>query len=130
MYFSGPLEDLPQGYIFLCPPDQLASDGRYQVSDAAYWSVDPSGAERLTPEEAARVGFPEFQLNIQLLGLRWAEDLYAGLREFHAAKGYDPDSPDLAKDLGYPLFEITCDKDKLQAYRKSLVADVDISDIQ
>ncbi|KAJ7635415.1 hypothetical protein FB45DRAFT_1026298 [Roridomyces roridus] len=118
MQFSGPLDDLPPGYIFLCPPDQFASD-RYQVPGCpAYWSLDPSGVERLPPEEATGMGFPEFELDVKIRGLSWTEDGYAGMREFHATKGYDPDTLDVAKALGYPRYDIACEKDELHAYRK------------
>jgi hypothetical protein len=35
----------------------------------------------------------------------WDEIVYAGIREFHQAKAFDPYSQGLARELGYPLFE-------------------------
>ncbi|KAJ7649639.1 hypothetical protein FB45DRAFT_1049863 [Roridomyces roridus] len=118
MQLSGPVEDLPPGYVFLCPPAyQLTGNGRYQVPECpAYWSLDPSGAQRLTREEAARMGFPQFELDIKMGGFSWSEEDYAGIREFHVAKGYDPDSLHVAKDLRYRLYDLACEKDELHAF--------------
>ncbi|KAJ7821418.1 hypothetical protein B0H13DRAFT_1660301, partial [Mycena leptocephala] len=33
----------------------------------------------------------------------WDADVYAALRQFHRAKGFDPDSQDVARHLGYPF---------------------------
>jgi hypothetical protein len=33
-------------------------------------------------------------------------DVYAGLRQFHRAKGFDPDSQDVACHLGYPIYQL------------------------
>ncbi|KAJ7609491.1 hypothetical protein FB45DRAFT_368112 [Roridomyces roridus] len=117
MHFSGSLDHLPPGYLFLCSPDQFAIDPRSDCP--AYWSLDPSGAARLTPEEAARLGFPEFLVDVKIRGLFFTDEVYAGMREFHAAKGYDPDTLGLVKDLGYPLCEIACEEEELHAYRRN-----------
>ncbi|KAJ7205504.1 hypothetical protein GGX14DRAFT_397649 [Mycena pura] len=37
----------------------------------------------------------------------WYCSAYDGLREFHQAKGFDPDSQDVAQHPGYPLYEVT-----------------------
>ncbi|KAJ7642180.1 hypothetical protein FB45DRAFT_1022883 [Roridomyces roridus] len=108
MHFSGSPDNLPPGYLFLFPQ---------QVDRCpAYWSIDPFGVERLTPEEAVGMGFPEFQLDMKILVLFWLDELYAAMREVHAAKGYDPDTLDVAKDLGYPLYKSPCETEELHAY--------------
>ncbi|KAJ7644750.1 hypothetical protein FB45DRAFT_299366 [Roridomyces roridus] len=121
MHFSGSVDDLPPGYLFLCPPNQFTSDRPYQVPDfPAYWSLDPSGSERLTPEEAGRMGFPELQLVVKICGIFGMDDFYTGMREFHAAKGYDPGALDVANDLGYPLYQLACEKDQFHTYLRHL----------
>ncbi|KAJ7732312.1 hypothetical protein B0H16DRAFT_179369 [Mycena metata] len=77
----------------------------------AYWSLDPSGLERLSTEEVAQLGFASFQLSTQLHGCSWNASVYAGLRQFHQAKGFDPDSQDLARHLGYPLYQLSREVD-------------------
>ncbi|KAJ7197712.1 hypothetical protein C8J57DRAFT_1029209, partial [Mycena rebaudengoi] len=66
-----------------------------------YWSLDPSGTERLGSEEAERLGFPSFTVRMS-----WDDLVYAGIREFHEAKGFDPYSQDVAREFGYPLYEV------------------------
>jgi hypothetical protein len=36
----------------------------------------------------------------------WDDFVYSGIREFHQAKGFDPYSQDVVRELGYPLFEV------------------------
>lgn len=39
-----------------------------------------------------------------------------GIRQFHEAKGFDLNSQDVAIELGYPLFQVSCTRDDLLAY--------------
>ncbi|KAJ7259435.1 hypothetical protein C8J57DRAFT_1024207, partial [Mycena rebaudengoi] len=71
-----------------------------------YWSLDPSGAQRLGSEEAERFGFPSFTVDMTVQTRSWDDLVYAGIREFHQAKGFDPYSQDVARELGYPLYEV------------------------
>ncbi|KAJ6602037.1 hypothetical protein DFH09DRAFT_861122, partial [Mycena vulgaris] len=99
----------PSAYLFLCPVTDLRSDtsGRFRIPEcAAYWSLDPYGLDGMSPEEAQQAGFPAVELKMQARGRRWEDSVYAGLRQFHAGKGFDPDSQEVARHLGYPLFEL------------------------
>ncbi|KAJ7669881.1 hypothetical protein DFH06DRAFT_1372245 [Mycena polygramma] len=103
--FSASTGNLPPGYLFLCPAADLQDDFacfRIPVYPA-YWSLEPSGAERLTADEAGALGFPDIQC----------------VREFHEAKGLDPHSQEAAIAMGCPLFEMTCDHDRLFAHLKA-----------
>ncbi|KAJ6540642.1 hypothetical protein B0H19DRAFT_896387, partial [Mycena capillaripes] len=71
-----------------------------------YWSLDPSGGGRLSMEEASRIGFPSIEFSTSVHRKSWDGSVYAGLQTFHKAKGFDPESQDVAKHLGYPLFEL------------------------
>ncbi|KAJ7729178.1 hypothetical protein B0H16DRAFT_1275124, partial [Mycena metata] len=71
-----------------------------------YWSLDPSGVGRLTVEEATALGFPSLLLSTTVSGFSWDASVYSGLRQFHAVKGFDPDSQDVARHLGYPFYEL------------------------
>ncbi|KAJ7508770.1 hypothetical protein B0H11DRAFT_1355961 [Mycena galericulata] len=102
----------PEGYLFLCPPEDLKSEdvGFIERPECpAYWSLDPSGSERLSPEEALAHGFPSFEWERTVLTCSWDERAYAGLSQFHAGKGFDPYSQDIARHLGYPLYQLSCD---------------------
>ncbi|KAJ7094190.1 hypothetical protein C8R44DRAFT_387016 [Mycena epipterygia] len=108
--FFGTPEKIPEGYLFLCPVEHLRDDmGRWVPNPEcpAYWSLDPSGNQRLSPEEAFRLGFPSFELDVTVVMKSWHESVYAALSRFHAGKGFDPNSQDLARHLGYPLYELS-----------------------
>ncbi|KAJ6463012.1 hypothetical protein C8R45DRAFT_525560 [Mycena sanguinolenta] len=98
---------MPTGFLFLCPPEDFQiGNASFKWPDCpAYWSLDPSGAERLTLEEATGLGFPSFQLSTEAEGSSWDADVYAGLCRFHKAKGFDPDSQDLAQHLDHPMYQ-------------------------
>ncbi|KAJ7670172.1 hypothetical protein DFH06DRAFT_952151, partial [Mycena polygramma] len=97
----------PTGFLFVCPPEALFA-GRssfYWPECPAYWSLDPSGVERLTTEKAIALKFPTLQFSTEIEGRYWDDSVYAGLRKFHQAKGFDPYSQDVARHLGYKLFQ-------------------------
>ncbi|KAJ7134159.1 hypothetical protein C8R46DRAFT_1048165 [Mycena filopes] len=59
------------GYLFLCPPNNF-QDGPMSFrwpECPAYWSLDPLGVERLSAEEAARLGFPPLLLITKIEGV-------------------------------------------------------------
>ncbi|KAJ7036900.1 hypothetical protein C8F04DRAFT_1180924 [Mycena alexandri] len=94
------------GYLFLCPEKDFRdwpTSFRWP-NCPAYWSLDSLGAERLSREEAMQLGCPSFQLTTQVHGWSWDTNVYAGLRQFHQAKRFDP-----ARHLGYPLFRLSGD---------------------
>ncbi|KAJ7711215.1 hypothetical protein B0H16DRAFT_637208 [Mycena metata] len=100
-----------QGWLFLCPDAQLRSGPcSFRWPDcAAYWSRDPFGAVRLSPEEAEEAGFPLITLELRVWGDSWDSIDYAELWRFHQAKGFAPDSQEIARHLGHPLYQL-CDE--------------------
>jgi len=103
----------PTGYLFLCPPmDLQTGPSSFRWPDyPAYWSLDPLGAEHLSMEDATQLGFPSIELITEVNGRCWDESVYTGLRQFHRAKGFDPDSQDVALHLGYPLYQLSNEMD-------------------
>ncbi|KAJ7803167.1 hypothetical protein B0H13DRAFT_2494643 [Mycena leptocephala] len=99
----------PDGYLFVCPQGDLQSQpGSFIWPDCpAYWSLDPAGVERLTAEKAGKLGFPAIELKTELYGHSWDASVYAGLRKFHQAKGFDPDSQDIALHLDERLYRLS-----------------------
>ncbi|KAJ6518115.1 hypothetical protein C8R47DRAFT_6694 [Mycena vitilis] len=59
--FSASTRNLPPGYLFLGPlTDHQYDLVFFRTPDCpAYWSLDRSGAERLTSDEAGALGFPD-----------------------------------------------------------------------
>ncbi|KAJ7443469.1 hypothetical protein FB451DRAFT_1413677 [Mycena latifolia] len=105
---------IPSGYLFLCPLADLQSETPSYFRHpecAAYWSLDPSGVERLGMEEAAQLGFPAFKFTMIVHACSWDESVYAGIRQFHQGKGFDPDSLDVARELGCQLCQLSADAD-------------------
>lgn len=109
MEFSGNTEDSPAGFLFLCPGNEFQiGPSLFRWPDCpAYWSFDPSGVNRLSAEEATQHGFPSIQLNTAIDGWYWDPTVYAGLRQFHRAKGFAPDSQDVARHLRNRLYQLS-----------------------
>ncbi|KAJ7835749.1 hypothetical protein B0H14DRAFT_2363225, partial [Mycena olivaceomarginata] len=111
----------PRGFLFLCPPEHFRT-GQSSVrwpECPAYWSLDPSGVEPLGMENATELGFPSISLSMKIFGWSWDASVYAGLRQFHQAKGFDPDSLDVARHLGHPLCQLVAQMDPLFAHGQS-----------
>jgi hypothetical protein len=106
---SEPSNALPEGYLFLCPAEDFqVGPNLYRWPDCpAYWSLDPSGTNRLTLEDARNAGFPSFDMMTGIQVISWDESVYAGTRQVHEAKGYDPYSQDVARHLGRPLYQLS-----------------------
>ncbi|KAF7337293.1 hypothetical protein MSAN_02281900 [Mycena sanguinolenta] len=107
--------DIPEGYLFVCPPEDFRTHTEPHVNlyqwpaCPAYWSLDPSGADRLSTEDARNLGFPAIHIETMMSGDSWDRSVYEGLRRFHEGKGFDPDSREVARRLGYPLYEVLSD---------------------
>ncbi|KAF7334325.1 hypothetical protein MSAN_02377300 [Mycena sanguinolenta] len=108
--------DIPEGYLFVCPPDDFCTGTEPHVNlhqwpaCPAYWSLDPSGADRLSTEDAKILGFPAIHIETRMDGYSWDCSVYEGLRRFHEGKGFDPDSREVARKLGYPFYEVLNDR--------------------
>ncbi|KAJ6532553.1 hypothetical protein B0H19DRAFT_1325506, partial [Mycena capillaripes] len=127
-----PLNNLPPGYLFLCSLALLETEvpGCFGIPDApAYWSRDPLGVEHLSAEEAKNEGFPDIEFRMWARGRTWDDRVYTGVRQFHQAKGFDPYSPEVATELGYPLFQASCEQDDLfEHFEPTISIAVDSSD--
>ncbi|KAJ7315694.1 hypothetical protein DFH08DRAFT_790156 [Mycena albidolilacea] len=119
----GTTELHPAGFLFLCPPQNFKSgpfSSRWPDCPA-YWSLDPSSSDWLTLEEATWLGFPAFQCTTELWGKSWEASVYEGLRKFHLAKGFDPDTQDVARHLGHPLFHLSSEDDLSFSHSESVI---------
>ncbi|KAF7366988.1 hypothetical protein MSAN_00957600 [Mycena sanguinolenta] len=101
-----------EGYLFVCPPRDFHSDNKaranlYQWPHCpAYWSLDASGADRLTTEDARIFGFPAIHTETMIVGRSWDRNVYRGLRRFHQGKGFNPDGAEVLRQLGYTRYEV------------------------
>jgi hypothetical protein len=71
--------------------------------------------------DATALGFPCISLSTKIEGWSWDDSVYAGLREFHRAKGFDPDSQDIARHLGEPLYSLAREMDVPFAHGESAI---------
>jgi hypothetical protein len=101
------------GYLFVAPvKDFEAGPSSFRWPDyPVYWSLDPSGGERLSTEEANELGFPALQFNIRIRGKFWNADVYAGLGQFHHGKGFNPISEEVSLHLGDQLYQVSGETD-------------------
>ncbi|KAJ7025106.1 hypothetical protein C8F04DRAFT_1117542 [Mycena alexandri] len=98
------------GFLFLCPEKdfQITTTSFRWPEYPAYWSRDLNGVERLSRDEATRLGFPPLEFKSRIRGSSWDSNVYAGLRQFQEEERLDPDSPEYAIKWDCPLFEV-CD---------------------
>ncbi|KAF7373649.1 hypothetical protein MSAN_00575600 [Mycena sanguinolenta] len=96
-------------FILRCIPNPFHTPEKkgylFWPSCPAYWSLDPSGAARLSPEDAKILGFSAIHIETVVRGGSWDSNVYKGLRNFHRGKGFDSESQDIATCLDYPRFE-------------------------
>ncbi|KAJ6566362.1 hypothetical protein B0H19DRAFT_1066673 [Mycena capillaripes] len=86
-------DEPPTGFLFLCPEKdfQIGPSSFCWPDLPAYWSLDPSGVERLSAEEATDFGFPALELTTEISGSSWDNS-------------FDPESQDVARHLDLPLY--------------------------
>ncbi|KAJ7752999.1 hypothetical protein B0H16DRAFT_1836187 [Mycena metata] len=109
---SGSAASIPPGYLFICPPRDLQVSNnspkfRPIKDDDFYWSLDPSGVERLSLKEALDLKFPFIDFDMEIWGYSWDDTVYACLGEFHERKGIEGDSQNIARDLDFPIYQIS-----------------------
>ncbi|KAF7337102.1 hypothetical protein MVEN_02147800 [Mycena venus] len=127
--------DPPEGFLFLCPVEDFRT-GPSSFSwphCPAYWSLDPSGTERLGTEDALELGFPSIQFSTEISGLFWDNSVYDGLYQFHQGKGFDPNSRDIARHLGNPLYQLSNHVnavDETSARVKDRDSDAELEDVR
>jgi hypothetical protein len=69
-------------------------------------------------EDATTLGFPSISLCTAISGRFWDAGVYAGLRQFHQAKGFDPDRQDVARHLGDQIYQLSSEMDVPFAHGK------------
>ncbi|KAJ7651304.1 hypothetical protein FB45DRAFT_34536, partial [Roridomyces roridus] len=111
---AGPhIKQVSPRYFFLCPLEHFsrAPDSFGLPETPWFWSFDPTGKDRFTEEEATNHGFPAVMVDMYVCLNSWYAGVYDALRKFHSAKGFDPDSQQLAIHLGYPLYQLASEEE-------------------
>ncbi|KAJ7868330.1 hypothetical protein B0H13DRAFT_2351482 [Mycena leptocephala] len=50
---------------------------------------------------------------MRVVGKSWDTSVYDGILQFHDSKGFDPYSQQVAIQLGWPLVQVSCDRETL-----------------
>ncbi|KAJ6484646.1 hypothetical protein C8R45DRAFT_1098802 [Mycena sanguinolenta] len=108
LMISESLQPIPEPYLFLCSAaDFQMGPSLFRWSDcSAYWSLDPSGTDCLTTEGVSGLGFPSSQMLTGIHAVPWDDSVYAGVRPFQQAKGFDPYLQDAARHLNHPPYRL------------------------
>ncbi|KAJ7636521.1 hypothetical protein FB45DRAFT_864553 [Roridomyces roridus] len=75
-------------------------------SDSWFWALDSLGDKRLTATQGEKLGFPQVWQRLSVGARSWTTRAYVALRQFHAAKGFDPGSQQIPIHLGYSLYHL------------------------
>ncbi|KAJ7301240.1 hypothetical protein DFH08DRAFT_907160 [Mycena albidolilacea] len=98
----------PEGFLFICPPEDFRAGDWLRWPDCpAYWTLDSSGASRLSAEDARILGFPIIHIETTMTGLSWDDAVYDKLRLFHQHRAFDPVTEEAARHLRYLLFKLS-----------------------
>ncbi|KAJ7769239.1 hypothetical protein B0H14DRAFT_353070 [Mycena olivaceomarginata] len=123
-------------YLFLFNPQFEVLDGQLTIinppdAEKCYWAFDPAGLNQLTQEIAEDIGLPTPKFTARPYGpCLWEEETISLIRDFHAARGFDPESQDAAIAAGYPLIDIEAMKRSAQELTgKCSMEDEDIDGI-
>ncbi|KAJ7064450.1 hypothetical protein C8F01DRAFT_768315 [Mycena amicta] len=100
-------DNAPHGYLFFSPTGSRRLLPKKPFQN--FWSLDPQGREQLSWKEARKRGFPKLMIFNDFSTFQWDASVYEEIRAMHIAKGFNPDSQDVARHLGYPLFELVSD---------------------
>jgi hypothetical protein len=119
-------EGTPPGFLFLCPREnfEIGPSSFGWPDCAAFWSLHPSGVDRLTLQPATDLECPSFRLTTTLRGYSWDASVYEGLRQVQRGKGFDPDTQDLALHLDSPIYRLASEDNSLFAHGKWILCNI------
>ncbi|KAJ7089923.1 hypothetical protein C8R44DRAFT_861348 [Mycena epipterygia] len=71
-----------------------------------YWALDSGGKTQLSQKECDSLGLPRLQFKLIPWATFWQSYHYNAIRDFHQAKGFDPDGLDVTRLLGLPIVQM------------------------
>ncbi|KAJ7107547.1 hypothetical protein C8R44DRAFT_858016 [Mycena epipterygia] len=99
-----------ESHLFVCPPDVRQQNGRCTLalpeSEHYYWALDSAGKNRLSQNECDHFGLPRLLFRLRPWATFWQPYHYNAIRDFHQAKGFDPDGLDVTHLLALPVVQV------------------------
>uniref|UniRef100_A0A0W0FW01 Uncharacterized protein n=1 Tax=Moniliophthora roreri TaxID=221103 RepID=A0A0W0FW01_MONRR len=111
--FCDEKEETAPIYLFLYPPPMTILELiPWMGGRTHFWSLDETGQSKMSKEECEQRGLPSlFAATLYSRGsvelCSWPAHIYVALRDWQVARGFDPNTADWARHMGYPDFEIT-----------------------
>ncbi|KAJ3760179.1 hypothetical protein EV360DRAFT_68896 [Lentinula raphanica] len=98
----------PSAYLFIAPVQiKGTTHPCFAFHKTPYfWSMDPSGTDRLSKHTQELLGLPSFEIGI-FEGRQWSDIEYDAVSRYLKFKGLDPLGLDYARTRGYASFEVT-----------------------
>uniref|UniRef100_A0A0W0GBQ2 Uncharacterized protein n=1 Tax=Moniliophthora roreri TaxID=221103 RepID=A0A0W0GBQ2_MONRR len=112
-----PVQAIPPGqavYLFLHPfPMAISELISWMNGRTHFWSFDETGQFAMSAEESEQWGLPKLTPCIpqrppwnSVTLSSWPSYVYTALCDWQTARGFDPTTPDFARHMGFPEFEI------------------------
>ncbi|KAL0567112.1 hypothetical protein V5O48_014882 [Marasmius crinis-equi] len=103
-------------YLFVHPLPPSTPTEDCTTSSLHHWSFDPTGQHPLPPETCEDLGLPiELSLKVYLPDRYcWNNERYKWMHEYQLARGFDPKTPDFARHLGFPIYQVQSDSDRFE----------------
>ncbi|KAL0562981.1 hypothetical protein V5O48_019097, partial [Marasmius crinis-equi] len=92
-------------FLFIRPlPSTLLQS--CSTSSLHYWSSDEDGQLRFSADKCNHLGLPvTLDLTFDKRYVySWSNDVYKMMRQYQVARGFDPNTTDFARSLGYPAY--------------------------
>ncbi|KAL0565328.1 hypothetical protein V5O48_016696 [Marasmius crinis-equi] len=95
-------------YLFVCPPSPDTAFESCTTQSLHWWSCHPSGEPSLSEDVCEQLGLP-VELSLWVGRFRefsWQSEQYKALHHYQLARGFNPDTLDFARYLGYPIYQV------------------------
>ncbi|KAF7299895.1 hypothetical protein HMN09_00997100 [Mycena chlorophos] len=92
-------------FLSLASPDRIFQHDTY-IQRVAYWALDRYGNQPLDATAAHAFGLPDLLIEAIVTVVHYPQTYYEEIKSVHKARGFDPQSADIALSLGYPAFRL------------------------
>ncbi|KAJ8089535.1 hypothetical protein PM082_014791 [Marasmius tenuissimus] len=105
-------------FLFVYPPPPHLEEG--ETSSFHHWSLHEDGQPQLSPELCCNLGLPvQLDFGVRFYTFSWSTDNYKLAHQYQVARGFDPNTADFARHLGYGnIFRPVDDSDRFEDAHK------------